>query len=153
MIALTGSKPVLVDVEKDTWNLDPVLVEQAITKKTKAIIVVHSFGHSARMDELLEIAEKNQITIIEDNAESPGGTYKGKQLGSMGKLSCFSFFANKIITTGEGGAVLTNNQSIDQKVKRLRSHGITKDTNQMENSDYHQQFQCHYFQQLLHYST
>ena len=104
MIALTGSKPVLVDVEKDTWNLDPVLVEQAITKKTKAIIVVHSFGHSARMDELLEIAEKYQITIIEDNAESPGGTYKGKQLGSMGKLSCFSFFANKIITTGSGKA-------------------------------------------------
>jgi perosamine synthetase len=126
MIALTGAKPVLVDVGKDTWNLNPVLVEQAITKKTKAIIVVHSFGHSARMDELLEIAEKNQIMIIEDNAESPGGTYKGKQLGSMGKLSCFSFFANKIITTGEGGMILTDEEDLYYHLKELRDHGMSR---------------------------
>jgi perosamine synthetase len=126
MIALTGSKPVLVDVEKDTWNLDPVLVEQAITKKTKAIIVVHSFGHSSRMDELLEIAGKNRITIIEDNAEAPGGTYKGKQLGSMGKLSCFSFFANKIITTGEGGMILTDEENLYHHLKELRDHGMSR---------------------------
>ena len=126
MITLTGAKPVLVDVEKDTLALDPSLVKKAITIKTKAIIVVHPFGHSARMKELEEIATLNKIPIVEDNAESPGGTYKGKILGSFGKISCFSFFANKILTTGEGGMILTDDQELYLYLKELRDHGMSR---------------------------
>ncbi len=124
MISLTGAKPVLVDIEEESWNLDPDLVKEAITDRTKAIIIVHSFGHSAKMDELLDIAKKNKISIIEDNAESPGGLYKGKKLGNFGDLSCFSFFANKIITTGEGGIILTNDKKKYIILKELRDHGM-----------------------------
>jgi perosamine synthetase len=127
MVALTGAKVVLVDVEEDTLALKPSLVEQAITKKTKAIIVVHPFGHAARMDELQEIADHYKLPIIEDNAESIGATYKGKILGSLGKVSCFSFFANKIITTGEGGMVLTDDQELYFSLKELRDHGMSRD--------------------------
>ncbi len=126
MIALTGAKAVLVDVEEETLALNPSLVEEAITEKTKAIIVVHAFGHPARMDELTEIADFNKIPIIEDNAESPGGTFKGKVLGSFGKMSCFSFFANKILTTGEGGMILTDEQELYLQLKELRDHGMSR---------------------------
>jgi len=125
MIALTGAKPVLVDVEEDTWNMDPELVRDVVNEKTKAIIVVHSFGHSARIDELQEISEQHGVPIIEDNAESPGATYKGKILGGLGKLSCFSFYANKILTTGEGGMVLTDDEKLYHRLLELRDHGMS----------------------------
>lgn len=125
MIALAGAKPVLVDVEQDTWNLDPKLLSRAITEKTKAIIVVHAFGHAARMDEILAVAKEHQIPVIEDNAESPGATYKGKLLGSLGDISCFSFFANKILTTGEGGMVLVDDEKLYYRLKELRDHGMS----------------------------
>jgi len=126
MITLTGAKLVLVDVEEDTLAMDPSLVKKAINKNTKAIMVVHAFGHPARMDELTEIADLEQIPIIEDNAESIGATYKGKILGSFGKVSCFSFFANKILTTGEGGIVLTDDQDLYFHLKELRDHGMSR---------------------------
>jgi len=127
MVALSGAKAVLVDVEEETLALNPYLVAQAVTKKTKAIIVVHPFGHAARMDELQKIADFHKIPIIEDNAESPGAAYKGKILGSLGKLSCFSFFANKILTTGEGGMILTDDKELYLRLKELRDHGMSRD--------------------------
>jgi perosamine synthetase len=126
MVALSGAKAVLVDVEEETLALNPHLVAQAVTKKTKAIIVVHPFGHAARMDELQKIADFHKIPIIEDNAESPGATYKGKILGSFGKLSCFSFYANKILTTGEGGMILTDDEELYLRLKELRDHGMSR---------------------------
>jgi perosamine synthetase len=126
MVALTGAKAVLVDVEENTLALNPSLVAKAITKKTKAIIVVHAFGHPAPMDELQEIADKHEIAIIEDNAEAPGASYKGKILGSLGRISCFSFFANKILTTGEGGMILTDDQELYLHLKELRDHGMSR---------------------------
>jgi perosamine synthetase len=126
MVELSGAKVVLVDVEEESWNLDPELMRKAITEKTKAIIVVHAFGHAAKMDEIQEIADHFQIPIIEDNAESPGGTYKGQTLGSFGKLSCFSFFANKILTTGEGGMVMTDDEELFHHLKELRDHGMSR---------------------------
>ena len=126
MIELTGAKAILIDAEESTWNLDPILVKKAITKNTKAIIVINVFGHAAKMDELQEIADQHQLAIIEDNAESPGGFYKQGKLGSFGELSCFSFFANKILTTGEGGMVLTDDEELYHRLKELRDHGMSR---------------------------
>jgi perosamine synthetase len=126
MISLVGASPVLVDVAEETWNVDPLLVEQSITKRTKAIIVVHGFGHAAPMDELNEIAKNGNIQIIEDNAESVGAAYKGRLLGSLGKLSCFSFYANKILTTGEGGMILTDDEDLYHGLRELRDHGMSR---------------------------
>ena len=126
MVALTGASLVLVDVEADTWNLSPELTRLAITERTKAIIVVHAFGHAARMEELQSLSVQHGIPIIEDNAEAPGGCYRDKILGSFGKVSCFSFFANKILTTGEGGMVLTNDEKLYYKLRELRDHGMSR---------------------------
>ncbi len=126
MISEVGAKIVLVDVDKKSWNLDPSLVEQAITEKTKAIMVVHAFGVPANMDKIQTIAKKNNIFLIEDNAESPGAKFKEKYCGSFGQLSCFSFFANKIITTGEGGMITTNNFKLYNKILELRDHGMSR---------------------------
>ena len=124
MVVLSGAKLCLVDIDPDTLALDPELLEQNITPDTKAIIVVHQFGHAAPMDEIMAISRKHNLKIIEDNAESLGGRYKGQLLGTFGDISCNSFFGNKIITTGEGGALLTNNQELAKKCKELRDHGM-----------------------------
>ena len=126
MIALSGAKLVLVDIDPKTMTIDPDKIKKSITKKTKAIVVVHQFGHSSHMDEIMEIAREHNLKIIEDNAESLGGKYKGKLLGSIGDISTFSFFANKIMTTGEGGAILTNDDSIADHARILRDHGMSK---------------------------
>lgn len=124
MVILSGAKLVLVDIHPDTLTIDPDLIVKKITNKTKAIIVVHQFGHAAHMGSILEIAEKFDLRVIEDNAESIGGKYKGKLLGTLGDLSTYSFFGNKIMTTGEGGAVLTNDPNIALKCRELRDHGM-----------------------------
>ena len=124
MVILSGADLVLVDIDKDTLTIDPNILNKKISSKTKAIIVVHQFGHSAHMDEIIEIAENYNLKIIEDNAESIGATYKGKLLGTLGDISTYSFFGNKIITTGEGGAILTNNEKIAIKCRELRDHGM-----------------------------
>ena len=124
MIVLSGAELVLVDIDSETLTIEPSILENKINDKTKAIIVVHQFGHSAHMDEIMNLAEKYNLKIIEDNAESLGASYKNKILGSFGDLATFSFFGNKILTTGEGGVVLTDNKELSFKCRELRDHGM-----------------------------
>lgn len=115
-----------VDSEDETWNLDLDLVENLISEKTRAIIPVHLFGHPVAMDRLMNIAERYKLTVIEDCAESHGATWKGRMTGSFGQMSCFSFYANKIITTGEGGMVTTNDASLAEQLRSLRNLAFGK---------------------------
>jgi perosamine synthetase len=126
MIVLSGAKIQLVDVDPQTFAIDHNQIEKKINKKTKAIMVVHQMGHSADMDPITKLAKKYKLKIIEDNAESIGGKYKGKKLGTIGDVATLSFFANKIITTGEGGAVVTNSKKIAERTYMLRDHGMSK---------------------------
>jgi perosamine synthetase len=121
-----GAIPVPVDSEEETWNLNVNLIESLITKKTKAIIPVHLFGHPVDMNKLMKIAKKYNLFVIEDCAESHGAVYKKKMTGSFGDMGCYSFYANKIITTGEGGMIVTNNQSLAKKLKLLRNLAFTE---------------------------
>lgn len=119
-----GAKPVLVDIDKDTWNIDPRLIESAITPKTKAILPVHIYGNPCDMVEIMDIARKNNLYVIEDCAESLGATVGSRPVGSFGDLSTVSFFANKVVTTGEGGSVQINDSEVYKKAKQLRDHGM-----------------------------
>lgn len=116
-----GAKPIPVDIEPDTWNIDPSLLELKITARTKAIIVVHLFGHPVDMDPVIEVARKHNLRVIEDCAEAHGATYKGKIVGGFGDIGCFSFYANKILTTGEGGMITINDAAIAEKARSLKS--------------------------------
>ena len=120
-IIKSGAIPVLVDSDIHTWNMDISQIESKITSKTKAIMVVHIYGLPVDMDPVLEIAKKYGLKIIEDAAEAHGQTYKGKPCGSFGDVSVFSFYPNKLITTGEGGMVLTDNDSIAEHLRSLRN--------------------------------
>lgn len=115
-----GATPVLVDVDSATWNLDPLLVEKAITKRTRAIIVVHLYGLPAEMYAIKQIADKHGIYVIEDAAEAIGGIYHNKPVGSFSDAAVFSFYGNKTITTGEGGMVVTNNHDLANRLRYLR---------------------------------
>lgn len=115
-----GAVPVPIDIETDTWNLDPALLEAKITSKTKAILVVHLFGHPVNMDPVLAIARKHNLYVIEDCAEAHGATYKGRKVGGIGDMGCFSFYANKIITTGEGGMITLNSSEMADKARNLK---------------------------------
>jgi len=119
-IVYTGATPVLVDVERDTWNMDVKLVEKKITKKTKVIMPVHIYGHPVDMDPIMSLARKYHLYIVEDAAESTGAEYKGRLTGTIGDIGCFSFYANKIITTGEGGMLVTNNDKIANHARILK---------------------------------
>jgi len=121
-----GAKPVLVDVDKETWTLDLNKIKKSITPATKAIMPVHIYGKPCRMDELIDIAKKNDLLIVEDCAEAIGAEYKNRLVGLDGNCSCFSFFANKIITTGEGGMVVFKNIEVANKARILRDHGMSK---------------------------
>ncbi|MFH1325754.1 MAG: DegT/DnrJ/EryC1/StrS aminotransferase family protein [archaeon] len=123
-IILTGAKPVLVDADPKTFCIDVNLIEKKITKKTKAIIPVHIYGHPCDMDPILELAKKYNLFVIEDSAEAHGAEYKNKKCGSMSDISCFSFYANKILTTGEGGMCVTNNPELAEKIRKLRNHAF-----------------------------
>lgn len=125
-VTYCGATPVFVDSLPDTGNLDPAEVAKAVTAKTQAIIAVHLYGHAARMDELLAIAAKHGLYVIEDACEAHGAEYKGAKLGSLGTVGCFSFYGNKIVTTGEGGMLVTNNRSIADRAQLLRDHGMSK---------------------------
>ncbi|MFH1895678.1 MAG: DegT/DnrJ/EryC1/StrS family aminotransferase [archaeon] len=126
-VIYAGAKPVLVDSEMQTWNMDVTKIEEKITKKTKAIMPVHTYGHSVDMDPLMEIAEKHGLKVIEDGAEAHGALYKGKKVGSIGDCGCFSFYANKIITTGEGGMVVTANEELSEMAHTLMNHAFSKE--------------------------
>lgn len=117
----TGAKPVFVDVEPVTGTIDPRKIEAKITKKTKAIMPVHLYGYAANMDAIRKIAKKYRLLVIEDVAEALGCEYKGKKLGSLSDIGCFSFYANKLITTGEGGMVVTNSKTLYKKLQSLKN--------------------------------
>ena len=115
-----------VDSEPDTWNIDPDLIEPLITPRSRAIIPVHLFGHPARMDQIMDIARRHKLLVIEDCAESHGATWKGKMTGGFGDMGCFSFYVNKVITTGEGGMVVTNDAKLAERLRLLRNLAFTK---------------------------
>jgi len=121
-----GAVPVAVDSEEVTWNLNVDLIESLITSRTRGIIPVHLFGHPADMDRIVKIAERYKLTVIEDCAQSHGAKLNGKMTGSFGDMGCFSFYANKIITTGEGGMVVTNDERLAERLRLLRNLAFTK---------------------------
>jgi perosamine synthetase len=122
-IAYTGAKAVFADSTADYWCVDPESIEKKITKKTKAIMPVHIYGHPCDMDPILEIAKKHDLRIVEDAAEAHGAEYKGKRVGNLSDIGCFSFYGNKIVTTAEGGMCLTNDPELSEKMKILRNQG------------------------------
>jgi perosamine synthetase len=115
------AKPVFVDAEPDTWNIDVRKIEEKITSRTKAIIAVHTYGHPVDVEPLLNLTRKHNLYLVEDAAEAHGAEYKGKKCGSIGHLSCFSFYANKIITTGEGGMVVTSDAELADKCRYYKN--------------------------------
>lgn len=126
-VSYLGANPVLVDVERRTWNMDPDKIEAKITDKTKAIIPIHTYGHPAEMDRILSIARKHDCIVVEDAAEAHGAEYRGRKVGSLGKIASFSFYANKIITTGEGGMVVTDDEELAERARTLRNYGFTEE--------------------------
>jgi len=122
-----GAKPVFVDAEPKTWTIDVQKIEEKITEKTKAIIPVHIYGHPCDMDPIMEIAEKHNLYVIEDAAEAHGALYNGKKAGSFGNISAFSLYTNKVITTGEGGIVVTDDKDLADRAKWLRNFCFDKE--------------------------
>jgi len=122
-----GAKPVLVDVDSKTWTINVKKIEEKITSKTKAILAVHIYGHPCDMDPIISIAKKYNLYIIEDAAEAHGAEYKNKKCGSLSDVACFSFYANKIITTGEGGMIVTNDEQVAERSRLLKDLGFLKE--------------------------
>lgn len=122
-----GAKPVFIDNDPRTFNMDPARIEEAITPRTKGIVVVHLYGQSADMAPIMEIADRHGLWVLEDAAEAHGAKYKGAPVGGIGRCGSFSFFGNKIITTGEGGAVTTNDDALAESMRLLRSQGMSAD--------------------------
>ena len=118
-VIYSGGKPVLVDSDPEIWGMDHNKVKEKITDKTRVIFPVHIYGHPLEMDEIMKIAKSNNLLVIEDAAEGHGAEYKGRKVGGIGDIGCFSFYANKIITTGEGGMLVTNNKEFAKKAKML----------------------------------
>jgi UDP-4-amino-4,6-dideoxy-N-acetyl-beta-L-altrosamine transaminase len=136
-VVYCGGKPVFADIQDDTINIDPQEIKKKISKKTKAIIPVHFAGHPCDLEEIYSIAKDNNLIIIEDACHALGAEYKGYKIGSckFSDMTVFSFHPVKSITTGEGGAVLTNNEELYEKLLMLRTHGITKDKNKLLNKN------------------
>ncbi len=126
-VAYTGATPVLVDSEPHTWNMDVAQLADKITPRTKVIIPVHTYGHPVDMDPLMELADKHGIFVMEDAAEAHGAEYKGRRAGGLGHAAGFSFYANKIITTGEGGMITTNDQKLADLCRNLRDHAFSSE--------------------------
>ena len=126
-VAYTGAKPVFADSEPYTWNIDPESAARVITPHTRAIIAVHLYGHPTDMDPLRALADQNDLTIIEDAAEAHGARYKGRRVGSLSDVAIFSFFGNKIITTGEGGMVLTDDAALAERCLFLENQARDKE--------------------------
>ena len=122
-ILMQSAKPVFVDIEENTFNIDPKKIEEKITEKTKAIVAVDLYGHLCDYDKLSKIAEKNNLTIIEDACQSVNASYKDKKAGSFGNIASFSFYATKNITCGEGGMITTNSKDFAENVRLFRQHG------------------------------
>jgi len=125
VVSYTGATPVFVDSERDYWQLDPSLLEGLINERTKAIIPVDLYGHPTDMDAINAIAQRHHLYVIEDAAEAHGALYKGQPCGSFGDISCFSFFGNKVITTGEGGMLLTDDADLCERARFLHNHAMS----------------------------
>jgi len=127
VIGLLGARPVFVDIDPKTYNIEPAAIKKAITKKTKSIIPVHLYGQAADMDEIMEIGRSANLPVIEDACQAIGARYKGKRVCSLGDMSCLSFFpAKNLGAYGDGGMVLTNDESLDKKLRMVRDHGSDK---------------------------
>jgi perosamine synthetase len=126
-VTYTGATPVLIDSEPCTWNMDVEQLAGKITPKTRAIIPVHTYGHAVDMDPVMELAEQHGIFVLEDAAEAHGAEYKGRRTGGLGHAGAFSFYANKIITTGEGGMITTNNTKFATLTQNLRDHAFSSE--------------------------
>jgi dTDP-4-amino-4,6-dideoxygalactose transaminase len=123
MVALTGARPVFVDIDPATYCVDPEEVEAAITSRTKAVIPVHLYGLAADMDPIMDLAEEHGLAVIEDAAQAVGAEYKGKRIGSLGHMGCFSFYGSKSMITGEGGMLTTDSLEFTDLAKTIRNHG------------------------------
>jgi len=123
VVLACGAKPVFVDT-KDDYNMDPEALKRAITKKTKAVIPVHLYGYPADMDEIREVAQAHSISVVEDAAESLGAEYKGRQSGTLSEIGCFSMYASKVATTGEGGVMSTDSDELADMLRLVRNHGM-----------------------------
>ncbi|HEV3456838.1 MAG TPA: DegT/DnrJ/EryC1/StrS family aminotransferase [Thermoanaerobaculia bacterium] len=124
-VAYTGAREVLVDADAETWNLDVAQVEAKITPRTRAIVAVHTYGHPADMEPLRDLADRHRLALLEDAAEAHGATYRGAAVGSLGDAAVFSFYGNKIVTTGEGGMVTTDHERLAATARRLRDHAFS----------------------------
>ncbi|MBQ3473596.1 MAG: DegT/DnrJ/EryC1/StrS family aminotransferase [Methanobrevibacter sp.] len=122
-ILYTGARPVFVDIDPETFTIDPSKIEEAITDKTKAIMPVQLYGQSADMDAIMKIAKENDLIVIEDAAQAHGAEYKGEKVGNLGDMACFSFYPTKNMTTSEGGMITTNNEEFAENAKVYRAHG------------------------------
>jgi dTDP-4-amino-4,6-dideoxygalactose transaminase len=127
VIVHSGAKPVFADIKQDTYNIDPEKIQEAITTKTRAIIPVHYAGQPCDMGAITDIAEDNNLFMVEDGAHAIGSEYENKKIGTFGKATCFSFYVTKNITTGEGGAITTDDDELADKLRMLRLHGISRD--------------------------
>ncbi|MBC7121000.1 MAG: DegT/DnrJ/EryC1/StrS family aminotransferase [Candidatus Methanosuratus sp.] len=125
-VVLTGAKPVFVDINPNTYNMSPTAFKKALTKKTKAVIPVDLYGLPADMSEISEIAKEKDLMVIEDACQAQGAIYRGKMAGNLGDIGCFSFYPSKVMTTGEGGAVITDNNELEEKIRQSRTHGQVK---------------------------
>ena len=143
-----GGTPVFADIKKDTYNIDPEDIERKITEKTKAIIPVHYTGQPCEMDAIHEIARKHNLVVIEDGAQVISGEYKGKKVGALSDMTTFSFHPVKPVTTGEGGAVTTDNEELYEKLKLFHTHGITREPRFMENAGMPVNNGAWYYEQL-----
>lgn len=125
-VLYTGARPIFVDIDPETFTIDPTKIEEAITEKTKAIMPVQLYGQSADMDAIMEIAKKYDLIVIEDAAQAHGASYKGDKVGVLGDMACFSFYPTKNMTTSEGGMITTNNKEFAENAKVFRAHGSAK---------------------------
>ncbi|MGM9928072.1 MAG: DegT/DnrJ/EryC1/StrS family aminotransferase [Bacillus sp. (in: firmicutes)] len=127
VIARVGATPVFIDIDPLTYNMNPALIEAAITERTKAIIVVHLFGQPSEMDAIMEISRKYKLRVIEDACQAIGAVFQGRKVGSFGDLGCFSFFPSKNLGAyGDGGMIVTKDQNLYEKIKTLRNHGSSE---------------------------
>lgn len=126
-VLYTNATPIIVDIERDSWCIDPKEIEKAITPRTKAIIVVHLYGQPANIESITAIAKKHNLYVVEDCAQAHGAKFNGKKVGSFGNIGCFSFYGNKIVTTGEGGMCVTDSKELNQKMAILRDHGMSRE--------------------------
>ena len=123
-VTYCGARPIFVDSSPETWQLDGRLLEAALTQRTKAIVPVHLYGHPCDMDPILEFSARHGLAVVEDAAEAHGAEYRGRRVGALGNIGCFSFYGNKIITTGEGGMCVTNDAALASRLRLLRDHGM-----------------------------